>query len=99
MEASVPLVEYKVPSSLWCHSIAIFETYVAVGFGNATVRFFNTRGLEAPREDRLHARLHSRCKQCPPVETLSFSNDGHSLLASTRNDKSGLIQVYLWRFP
>jgi hypothetical protein len=98
----VPVIEYKVASSLWCHSIAICPTekYVAVGFDNATVRFFETSRLEEPKEDRLHARLHTTCSsRCPPVDTLSFSNDGNTLTGSTRNAKSGLVQVYLWRFP
>jgi hypothetical protein len=98
----VPVIEYKVPSSLWCHSIAICPTekYVAVGFDHATVRFFETSRLEEPKEDRLHARLHPTCgSRCPPVDTLSFSSDGSTLTASTRNAKNGLVQVYLWRFP
>lgn len=102
IENSVPVLEYKVPSSLWCHSIAICPTekYVAVGFDNATVRFFQTSRLEEPKEDRLHVRIHPACNnRCPPVDTLSFSNDGSTLVASTRIAKTGLVQVYLWRFP
>ena len=98
----MPVLEYKVSSSLWCHSIAICPTekYVAVGFDNATVRFFETSRLEEPKEDRLHARLHPTCSnRCPPVDTLSFSHDGSTLTGSTRSAKSGLVQVYLWRFP
>jgi len=33
------------------------------------------------------------------VDTLSFSIDGLVLLGSTRSPKSGMIQVYSWRFP
>lgn len=73
---------------------------MAVGFDNATVRFFETSRLEEPKEDRLHVRLHPTCNnRCPPVDTLSFSHDGSTLLGSTRNPKTGLVQVYLWRFP
>ncbi|KAK3301455.1 uncharacterized protein B0H64DRAFT_383635 [Chaetomium fimeti] len=96
-----PVVEYRIPSSLWCKSIAIDkqENYVVVGFENATVRFFNARNPDQPREDRLHAVLHQNCRGCPSVDTLTFSNDGLVLLASTRNPKTGLIQTYSWRFP
>jgi hypothetical protein len=72
---------------------------VVVGFENATVRFFNARNPDQPREDRLHAVLHQNCRGCPSVDTLTFSNDGLVLLASTRNPKTGLIQTYSWRFP
>lgn len=72
---------------------------MVVGFENATVRFFNTRSTEQPREDRLHAHYHQECKGCPSVDTLAFSSDGLVLLASTRNPKTGLIQTYSWRFP
>ena len=102
LQNNVPVIEYKVSSSLWCHSIAICPTekYVAVGFDNATVRFFETKRMEEPKEDRLHARLHPACSnRCPPVDTLSFSSDGSTLIGSTRNAKNGLVQVYLWRFP
>jgi hypothetical protein len=101
IEATVPVIEYRMPSSLWCHSICICpsENYVVVGFDHAIVRFFKLNGSTEPREDRLHARVHGDCKNCPPVETLSFSNDGLILLASTRNAKNGIIQVYSWRFP
>ncbi|KAH8819886.1 hypothetical protein F5884DRAFT_815920 [Xylogone sp. PMI_703] len=102
IEAAVPVVEYKMPSSQWCHSICICptENYVVVGFDNATVRLFKTtRTSEEPREDRLHSRIHRDCRNCPPVETLSFSNDGLFLLASTRNLRNGWIQLYSWRFP
>ncbi|KAH6649676.1 hypothetical protein F5144DRAFT_479232 [Chaetomium tenue] len=96
-----PAVEYRIPSSLWCKSIAIDrqENYVVVGFENATVRFFNARNVDQPREDRLHTPLHQDCRSCPSVDTLAFSNDGLVLLASTRNPKTGLIQTYSWRFP
>jgi len=70
-----------------------------VGFENATVRFFNARIAEQPREDRLHTAYHPECKSCPSVDTLSFSNDGLVLLASTRNKKDGTIQIWCWRFP
>lgn len=95
------VVEYRIPSSLWCKSVAIDrqENYVVVGFENATVRFFNARSTEQPREDRLHALLHHDCRACPSVDTLAFSNDGLVLLASTRIPRTGLIQIYSWRFP
>jgi hypothetical protein len=101
VEPSTPAVEYRMPSSQWCRSIAISpsENYVVVGFENALVRFFNTTFAEAPREDALHRSYHKECKECPSVDTLSFSNDGLVLLASTRSIKSGTIQIYQWRFP
>lgn len=90
-----------MPSTLWCRSIAICpkENYVVVGFDNSTVRLFSTNNSQEPREDHLHIRYHTECKECQPVETLEFSNDGLVLLAGTRSPKSGMIQVYLWRFP
>jgi hypothetical protein len=101
MQPTAPVVEYRIPSTLWCKSIAIDrqENYVVVGFENATVRFFSARSMEQPREDRLHASYHQDCRNCPSVDTLAFSNDGLVLLASTRNPKTGLIQTYSWRFP
>lgn len=100
-QPSTPIVEYRMPSSLWCKSIAICpkENYVVVGFENSIVRFFRTTNSEAPREDRLHLRYHKDCRECPAVDSLSFSHDGLVLLASTRNPKSGLIQIYRWRYP
>lgn len=94
------VTEYRVPSTSWCKSIAIDrqENYVAVGFENCLVRFFKTTNSEEPREDYLHSALHCACKNCPSVDSLSFSQDGLSLLASTRSAK-GVIQIYLWRFP
>jgi WD40 repeat protein len=88
-----------MPSSPWCSSITICpkENQVVVGFDNSIVRFFKTTKSEEPREDRLHSRFHKDCKSCPAVDTLSFSNDGLVLLASTRT--RGTIQVYSWRFP
>lgn len=88
-----------MPSSPWCKSIAMDrnENYVAVGFEESRVRFFKTTSMEHPREDRLHS--HDDCKHCPAVDTLSFSHDGLALLASTRSYKTGMIQLYLWRFP
>jgi hypothetical protein len=91
-------------SSVWCRSIAVCpkENYVVVGFENSTVRFFKTTSSENPREDRLHARWHKEpkdCKECPAVETLSFSNDGLILLGTTRDPKNGTIQIYSWSFP
>ena len=88
-------------SSLWCRSISVCpkENYVVVGFENSIVRFFKTTFSESPREDRLHRRWHKECKECPPVETLSFSNDGLVLLGSTRDPKNGTIQIYSWSFP
>ena len=70
-----------------------------VGFENSIVRFFRTTNTEPAREDRLHARIHSPCRECPAVDNLSFSHDGLVLLASTRNPKSGIIQLYSWRYP
>jgi len=78
------------------------ENYVVVGFESCTVRFFKTANTgEPPREDRLHSAYHMECipKTCPSVDTLSFSSDGLVLVAGTRSPKSGLIQVYCWRFP
>lgn len=72
---------------------------MVVGFENAIVRFFKTTPSENPREDRLHNRWHKECKECPPVETLSFSNDGLILLGSTRDPRNGTIQIYSWSFP
>lgn len=90
-----------MPSSPWCKSIAIDrnENYVVVGFEESVVRFFKTTNMDHPREDRLHNQLHQDCKRCPSVDTLSFSRDGLALIASTRSPKSGIIQLYLWRFP
>lgn len=90
-----------MPSSEWCKSIAIDrnENYVVVGFESSVVRFFKTANAEQPREDRLHSLQHQDCRGCPPVDTLSFSNDGLTLMASTRGQKTGVIQLYLWRFP
>lgn len=103
IQAGVPAIEYRMPSSPWCHSICIDpkENYVVVGFDNATVRFFKTSRSEEPRQDRLHSRFakHKDCIHCPPVDTISFSNDGLNLLASTRSPKNGLIQVYTWKHP
>lgn len=95
------MVEYRMPSSHWCRSIAIDrnENYVVVGFDNAIVRFFKTTQMEHPRVDRLHGNIHTECKNCPSVDSLSFSSDGLALLASTRSPKTGVIQLYLWRFP
>lgn len=94
------MVEYRIPSP-WPRSIAICpkENYVVIGFENSLVRFYPTTNAEEPRENRLHSRYHPECKECQPVDTLSFSNDGLVLLGSTRSSKSGMIQVYSWRFP
>ncbi|KAJ6781445.1 hypothetical protein PWT90_05204 [Aphanocladium album] len=100
LSQTMPTVtEYRIPSELWCKSIAIDrqENYVVIGFENALVRFFKTTTSEQPREDHLHSMLHT-CKSCASVDTLAFSQDGLSLLASTRNAK-GVVQIYLWRFP
>ena len=88
-------------SSLWCRSIAICpnEEYVAVGFDNSIVRFFRLANSEQPREYQLHSRYHKDCRDCPSVDTLSFSNDGLILLASTRNRRSGTIQIFSWKSP
>lgn len=101
VQPATPVVEYRMPSSPWCRSISVCpkENYVVVGYENSVVRFFKTTISETPREDRLHGRWHRECKECPPVETLSFSNDGLVLLASTRDPKNGTIQIYSWRFP
>lgn len=101
VKPSTPVVEYRMPSSPWCRSIAIDlnENYVAVGFEESVVRFFKTTNTERPREDRLHAHIHDDCKRCPPVDTLSFSADGLGLVASTRGFKTGVIQTYIWKFP
>ncbi|AEO67779.1 uncharacterized protein THITE_2050653 [Thermothielavioides terrestris NRRL 8126] len=95
------VMEYRIPSPLWCKSMAIDkqENYVVVGFEDATVRFFNVRSMEQPREDRLHAATRHGCRTCPPVDTLAFSSDGLVLLASMRSPKTGWIQTYSWRFP
>jgi len=95
------MIEYRMPSSPWCHSICIDpkENHVVVGFDNSTVRFFNTAKSEEPREERLHIRNHRDCRQCPPIDTLSFSSDGLVLIGSTRSPKNGMIQIYTWRFP
>jgi hypothetical protein len=100
IQPQVSVVEYRMSTSPWCKSIAICpkENYVVVGFDNSLVRFFKTTISEAPRDDRLHPH-HVDCKECPPVDTLSFSNDGLVLLAGTRSPKSGTIQIYQWRFP
>ncbi|EER23138.1 hypothetical protein CPC735_045080 [Coccidioides posadasii C735 delta SOWgp] len=94
------VLEYRMPSTLWCRSIAMSpkENYVVIGFENATVRFFRTTNTEQPREFRLHP-YHKQCRGCPSVDTLSFSHDGIVLLASTRNPKMGMIQTYMWSFP
>ncbi|KAI9046854.1 hypothetical protein LZ554_008933 [Drepanopeziza brunnea f. sp. 'monogermtubi'] len=101
IQPSVPMIEYRMPSSPWCHSICMDpkENHVVLGFDNSTVRFFSTARSEEPREERLHIRNHRDCRQCPPIDTLSFSNDGLVLLASTRGPKNGIIQIYSWRFP
>ncbi|KAK0714276.1 hypothetical protein B0T21DRAFT_67442 [Apiosordaria backusii] len=101
VQPTISVVEYRIPSTLWCKSIAIDreENYVVIGFENATVRFFKAKTSEQPREDRLHALLHRDCRGCPSVDTLAFSQDGLALLASTRSSKTGLVQTYSWRFP
>ncbi|KAE9365146.1 hypothetical protein N431DRAFT_549428 [Stipitochalara longipes BDJ] len=99
IQANVPAIEHRMPSSPWCTSMTICpkENQVVVGFDNSVIRFFKTTNSEEPREDRLHSRFHKDCKSCPAVDTLSFSNDGLVLLASTR--MRGTIQIYSWRFP
>lgn len=103
IQAGIPAIEYRMASSPWCHSLCIDpkENYVAVGFDNSIVRMYKTARTEEPREDHLHSKYanHKDCKNCPPVDTLSFSNDGNNLLASTRSPKNGMIQIYTWRFP
>lgn len=90
-----------MPSSPWCRSIAIcpLENYVIVGFENSIVRFYKTTHSEDPREDHLQSISHREAQETPSVDTLSFSNDGLALLASTRSAKTGTIHVYIWRFP
>ena len=90
-----------MPSLPWCQNIRICpkENYIAAGFDNAIVRFFKTWRSEEPQEDHLHNNYHTECSKCPAVDTLSFSNDGLVLLASTRSLKTGTIQVYSWAFP
>lgn len=87
----------------YCTSLAICpkENVVAVGFESPIVRFFSTSNSYPPREDHLHARYHDECKEkeCPPIGSLSFSNDGLSLLASTRSLKNGMISFYSWHHP
>lgn len=100
LSQTMPTVtEYIVPSVLWCKSIAMDrqENYVVIGFDNCLVRFFKIAAAEQPREDYLHSAFHA-CKGCASVDTLEFSQDGLSLLASTRSAK-GVVQIYLWRFP
>ena len=70
-----------------------------VGFENSIVRFFRTTNSNPPREDRLHIKPPKDCRECPRVDSLSFSHDGLVLLASTRNPKTGMIQLFSWRFP
>lgn len=84
VQPSVNTVEYRIPSS-WPRSMAICpkENYVVVGFDNSLVRFYSTTLEEDPREDHLHIRYHPECKECQPVDNLSFSNDGLVLLGST----------------
>ena len=100
LQPSVPVVEYRMSTSPWCKSICICpkENNVVVGFENSLVRFFKTARSEQIREERLHHH-HDDCRDCPPVDTLSFSNDGLVLLAGTRSPKTGTIQIYLSRFP
>lgn len=70
-----------------------------MGFENSVVRFFKTAtDSEQPQEFRLHHHSHP-LRASPSVDTLAFSDDGLSLVASTRSAKNGTIQVYLWRFP
>jgi hypothetical protein len=91
-----------MPLSPYCTSLSISpkENVVAVGFESPIVRLFRTIKSE-PREDRLHSRYHDECKEkeCSPIGTLSFSNDGVTLLASTRSLKNGTISIYSWRYP
>ncbi|KAH8591066.1 hypothetical protein B0O99DRAFT_520251 [Bisporella sp. PMI_857] len=100
VQPSVPVIDYKMSTSPWCKSIAICpkENYVVVGFENSLVRFFKTTNSEPEREEQLHHH-HEDCRDCPPVDTLSFSNDGLVLLAGTRSPKNGVIQIYESRFP
>lgn len=89
-----------MPSSLWCRSMAIspHENYVVVGFDNSTVRFFQIENATEPREQDLHGGQHE-CRNCPAVATLSFSHDGLVLTAGTRSPRTGLVQVYVWKYP
>jgi hypothetical protein len=92
-----------MPQTPYCTSIAISprENVVVVGFESPIVRFFSTSKSEPPREDHLHSRYHDECKEkeCPPISTLAFSNDGLSLLASVRSLKNGMISFYSWHHP
>lgn len=99
-QPSAPVVEYRMAASPWCRSIAIDrnENFVVLGFEDSVVRFFKTTHVEQPREDRLQANPWGGL-QLFPVDTLSFTHDGLALIASTRNPKSGTIQLYIWRFP
>jgi len=87
-------------TSPWCKSISICpkENYVVVGFENSLIRFFKTASSIESRDEKLHHH-HEDCRDCPPVDTLSFSNDGLVLLAGTRSPKTGTIQIYVSRFP
>lgn len=92
-----------MPQTPYCTSLAICprENIVAVGFDVPIVRFFNIAQTEPPREDHLHARYHEECKEkeCSPIATLSFSNDGLTLLASMRSLKKGTISFHTWHHP
>lgn len=92
-----------MPQTPYCTSLAISpkENVVAVGFESPIVRFFSTSKSEPPREDHLHSRYHDECKEkeCPPIGTLSFSNDGLTVLASIRSLKNGMISFYSWHHP
>jgi hypothetical protein len=92
-----------MPQTPFCTNLAISPkgNLVAVGFESPIVRFFSTSKSEPPREDHLHIRYHDECKEkeCPPIGTLSFSNDGLTLLASTRSLKNGMISFYSWHHP
>ena len=100
VQPSASVIDYRMSTSPWCRSISICpkENYVVVGFENGLVRFFKSTNPESPRDEKLHTH-HNDCRDCPPVDSLSFSNDGLVLLAGTRSPKTGTIQVYVARFP
>ncbi|KAG9242259.1 hypothetical protein BJ878DRAFT_544435 [Calycina marina] len=96
---SLPVVDHRMAASPWCKSISICPTgnYVAVGFENSLIRFFGTTNPKHSKDEKLHHH-HAECKECPSVDTLSFSNDGQFLLAGTRTT-TGTIQTYVSRSP
>jgi hypothetical protein len=74
-------------------------TFVAVGFENSTLGLFHATRTQQPRIVQLHHHQDAVCDGCPSVDTVSFSNNGLVLVASTRYQKSGIIHTYLGRLP